>query len=83
MLNNNCDTSAFVGRYVVGSNRVLFLLKDGAKSWEVKNFLVNQERCELVTIEGKDYPGKGAQKVSSFQNLSPSFSVTVILHNNV
>lgn len=48
-------------RYVVGSNRVLFLLKDGAKAWEVKDFLVKQERCELVTIEGKDYPGRGSQ----------------------
>lgn len=48
-------------RYVVGNNRVLFLLKDGAKAWEVKDFLVKQERCELVTIEGKDYPGRGSQ----------------------
>lgn len=48
-------------RYVVGSNRALFLLKDGAKAWEVKDFLVKQERCEVVTIEGKDYPGKASQ----------------------
>lgn len=50
-----------VQRYVVGSNRALFLLKDGAKAWEVKDFLVKQERCEVVTIEGKDYPGRGSQ----------------------
>merc|ERR1712150_9045 len=47
-------------RYVVGSNRVLFMLKDGSKAWEIKSFLVTQERCELVTIEGQDFPGKGA-----------------------
>lgn len=50
-----------VQRYVVGSNRVLFLLKDGAIAWEVKDFLIIQESCEAVTIEGKDYPGRGAQ----------------------
>lgn len=46
---------------MVGGNRILFLLKDGAKAWEVKDFLIRQERCESVTIEGKDYPGRGAQ----------------------
>lgn len=50
-----------VQRYVVGSNRALFLLKDGAKAWEVKDFLIKQDRCEVVTIEGKDYPGRGSQ----------------------
>ena len=50
-------------RYVVGSNRALFVLKDGSQAWDVKNFLVAQDRCEVVTIEGKDYPGKGASKV--------------------
>ena len=56
----------FVFRYVVGANRVLFMLKDGAKAWEIKDFLVQQDRCELVTIESQDYPGKGGQsKVSS------------------
>ena len=56
----------FVLRYVVGSNRVLFMLKDGAKAWEIKDFLVRQDRCEVVTIENQDYPGKGASsKVNS------------------
>ena len=53
-----------IGRYVVGSNRVLLMLKDGSKAWEVKDFLVQQDRCELVTIEGKDYPGKASTQVS-------------------
>ncbi|RUS91718.1 hypothetical protein EGW08_000544, partial [Elysia chlorotica] len=47
-------------RYVVGPNRVLFMLKDGAKAWEVKDFLVTQERCEEVTIENQNFPGAGA-----------------------
>ena len=48
----------------MGSNRVLLMLKDGSKAWEVKDFLVQQDRCEVVTIEGKDYPGKGSTQVS-------------------
>ena len=39
------------------------MLKDGAKAWEVKDFLVSQENCELVTIEGKDYYGRGSKQV--------------------
>ncbi|XP_046544043.1 LRP chaperone MESD-like, partial [Haliotis rubra] len=49
-------------RYVVGSNRVLFMVSDGAKAWDVKDFLVQQDNCEEVTIEGQNYPGKGAPK---------------------
>ena len=49
----------FLYSYVVGDDRVLFTLNDGSKAWEVKNFLIKQERCLLVTIEGKDYFGKG------------------------
>jgi len=54
------------GRYVVGSNRVLLMLKDGSHAWDVKDFLVQQDRCEVVSIEGKDYPGKGSSQVASF-----------------
>ncbi|KAK0067744.1 LDLR chaperone MESD [Biomphalaria pfeifferi] len=49
-------------RYVVGSNRVLFMLTDGAKAWEIRDFLVKQDRCEEVSIEGQTYPGAGATK---------------------
>jgi len=47
-------------RYVVGDNRVLFSLNDGAKAWDVKDFLMTQERCAEVTIEGQTFPGPGA-----------------------
>jgi len=42
----------------VSDNRVIFMLKDGGMAWEIKDFLVKQDRCEEVTIEGKSYPGK-------------------------
>ncbi|KAH9509686.1 hypothetical protein Btru_044244 [Bulinus truncatus] len=58
LFNANIETQ----RYVVGSNRVLFMMKDGSKAWEIKDFLVKQERCEEVTIEGQAYPGAGASK---------------------
>merc|ERR1711988_283940 len=47
-----------VQRYVVGPNRVLFLLNDGSQAWHIKDFIVKQDRCEVVTIEGRDYFGK-------------------------
>lgn len=40
------------------------MLKDGSKAIDIKNFLVSQDRCEVVTIEGRDYYGKASDKVS-------------------
>lgn len=54
----------------MGSNRVLFMLKDGSQAWEVKDFLIQQDRCDVVTIEGKDYPGKGYTAVSNHCSLA-------------
>ncbi|CAG5129074.1 unnamed protein product [Candidula unifasciata] len=59
-------------RYVVGANRVLFMLKDGAKAWEIRDFLVKQERCEEVSIEGQSYPGAGADGKKSGEEKKPS-----------
>lgn len=49
-------------RFVVGSNRVIFMLRDGSMAWEVKDFLVSQDRCAEVTVEGQVFPGKAAKK---------------------
>lgn len=46
----------------MGSNRVIFMLRDGSVAWEVKDFLVAQERCVDVTVEGQVFPGKAAEK---------------------
>lgn len=51
-------------RFVVGANRILFMCRDGAQAWDVKDFLVQQDNCESVEIEGKTYYCKGAKKVS-------------------
>lgn len=38
------------------------MLRDGSMAWEVKDFLVAQERCVDVTVEGQVFPGKAAKK---------------------
>ncbi|KAK9876692.1 hypothetical protein WA026_014071 [Henosepilachna vigintioctopunctata] len=45
-------------RYQVDDNRALFLFKDGSQAWAAKEYLIEQEKCESVTIENKVYPGK-------------------------
>lgn len=55
-------------RFIVGSNRAIFMLRDGSYAWEIKDFLVNQERCADVTVEGQTYPGKGAKEKEKGKN---------------
>uniref|UniRef100_A0A8C6UUY3 LRP chaperone MESD n=1 Tax=Neogobius melanostomus TaxID=47308 RepID=A0A8C6UUY3_9GOBI len=57
LFNANYD----IQRFVVGSNRVIFMLRDGSMAWEVKDFLVSQDRCADVTVEGQVFPGKAAK----------------------
>ncbi|XP_062998637.1 LRP chaperone MESD [Elgaria multicarinata webbii] len=58
LFNANYD----VQRFIVGSNRAIFMLRDGSYAWEVKDFLVKQDRCADVTLEGQVHPGKGANE---------------------
>jgi len=48
-----------IERYIISANRALLKLIDGSFAYEIKDFLIQQDRCELVSIEGQDYPGKG------------------------
>lgn len=45
-------------RYLVDDNRAIFLFKDGSQAWTAKEYLLEQEKCESITIENKVYPGK-------------------------
>lgn len=38
------------------------MFKDGAQAWKAKDFLIEQERCDTVTIESKVYHGKHSEK---------------------
>lgn len=54
LMNNHIN----VERFIIGDNRAIFMFKDGAQAWEAKDFLVDQERLEEMTIENKPYYGK-------------------------
>ena len=52
-------------RHVLDNDRILLVLTDGSQAFEIKDFLVQQERCKEVTIDNRPYYGKG-DKVSVF-----------------
>lgn len=43
---------------MIDDNRAIFMFKDGSQAWEAKDFLINQDRCESVSVENKVYTGK-------------------------
>ncbi|KAH6920925.1 hypothetical protein HPB50_028088 [Hyalomma asiaticum] len=47
-------------RYILDDNRALFTFKDGSLAWEAKDFLVQEDQLETITIENKPYYGKNA-----------------------
>ncbi|CAG0919429.1 unnamed protein product [Notodromas monacha] len=51
-------------QYPVDDNRVIFLFKDGSQAWKAKDFLLTQEKCADVTIEGKTYPSPNEKKLN-------------------
>lgn len=55
------DSLKFIDyRYMIDDNRAIFMFKDGSQAWEAKDYLLQQERCESVSLENKVYPGKGS-----------------------
>jgi hypothetical protein len=51
-------------RYVIDDARAIFLFQDGAQAWDAKEFLIEQERVQDVTLESQVYPGKFKKKSS-------------------
>lgn len=49
-------------RYMIDDDRAIFMFKDGAQAWAAKDFLVDQEKCESVTLENQVYHGKMFKK---------------------
>lgn len=49
-----------ITRFVISANRILIRLVDGSYAYEIRDFLVEQDRCEAVTIEGQTYHGKAS-----------------------
>jgi len=54
-------------RYLVDDNRAIFLFKDGSQAWIAKDYLIEQEQCESVTIESKVYQGKHHVKMGTVE----------------
>lgn len=54
-----CPHRMSLCRFIVGADRAIFMLRDGSYAWEIKDFLVSQDRCADVTLEGQVYPGRG------------------------
>ncbi|XP_017778432.1 PREDICTED: LDLR chaperone boca [Nicrophorus vespilloides] len=56
-------------RYLVDDHRAIFLFKDGSQAWTAKEYMVDQELCESVTIENKVYDGKHVKKTHKSDEL--------------
>ena len=48
-----------IQRYIIEDHRAIFMINDGSRAWDIKDFLVKQDRCEDVTIDKDVYDGKG------------------------
>jgi hypothetical protein len=53
--------SSFLCRHVINDDRILLVMNDGSQAFEIKDFLVQQDRCKEVTIDNRPYYGKGAK----------------------
>ena len=56
LFNNHIE----IQRYVIDEARAIFMFNDGSKAYDALEYLLKQDRCAEVTIDGKAYPGKGA-----------------------
>lgn len=54
-----------VQRYMIEDNRAIFMLKDGSFAWEIKDFLVKQDRCYEVSIDNEIFDGNGKKNNKS------------------
>lgn len=44
-------------RYLMDEKQAIFMVNDGATAWEIKDFLIKQDRCLEVTIDQETFPG--------------------------
>ena len=47
-----------VTRYIVEDDRAIFMVKDGSLVYEIKDFLVKQDKCLEVTIDNEKFDGQ-------------------------
>ena len=51
--------------------KLILFFKDGSVAWEAKDFLIEQEQCEEVTIEQKVYHGKHTEAYKKEEKEAP------------
>ncbi|CAF1044472.1 unnamed protein product, partial [Didymodactylos carnosus] len=44
-----------IRKYVIDDDRVLFVAEDGSQSFDIKDFLIQQDRCNMVSIDNQVY----------------------------
>ena len=49
-----------VQRYIVAPDRVLFMVEDGSRAWDVKDYLVTQSECTTVNFDQLSFPCAGS-----------------------
>ena len=54
LYNNHIHAS----RFLIDDDRMMFTLTDGATAFEVKDYLIEQERVEIVEIDEEIFQGK-------------------------
>ena len=54
LYNNHIDISGFL----VDDDRIMFSALDGATAFDVKDYLIEQERVDFVEIDQEIFPGK-------------------------
>jgi hypothetical protein len=47
-------------RYIIEDNRAIFMISDGSMAYDIKDFLVKQDRCLEVMIDNERYEGAAA-----------------------
>lgn len=51
-----------VQRYIVAPDRVLFMVDDGSKAWDIKNYLTTLTECTTVSFEQLSFDCKHDKK---------------------
>ncbi|XP_013782615.1 LDLR chaperone boca-like [Limulus polyphemus] len=64
LMNNHINAE----RFLIDDHRAIFMFKDGSQAWDAKDYLVNQERLDEITIENKPYYGKYSRKAKEETN---------------
>jgi len=55
------NSHVLTDRYLIADDRFIFMFKDGSQAYDAKDFILEQEQVESMTIENKPYYGKFAK----------------------